>query len=63
MTAPLFPAVRYEKQKYNLAPIIKDSPYVGYGPSVDRAWDSIANDGKSRFTLSTMAPFKQAALT
>ncbi|KAM7191738.1 protein of unknown function (DUF3328) domain containing protein [Rhypophila sp. PSN 637] len=42
--SPLFPAVKYEKQRYSLAPIIKDSPYVGYGPSVDRAWDSIAND-------------------
>ncbi|KAK0629863.1 hypothetical protein B0T17DRAFT_201389 [Bombardia bombarda] len=42
--SPLFPAVKYELQKFPLAPVMKDSPYAGYGPDVDRAWDAIAND-------------------
>lgn len=42
-TAPAASAVRYETQKFNLAPIMK-TEYVGYGPSVDSAWDIIAND-------------------
>ncbi|KAK3356986.1 hypothetical protein B0T25DRAFT_566310 [Lasiosphaeria hispida] len=42
--SPLFPAVEYAPQKFKLAPIVKDSPYAGYGPSVDKAWDYIAND-------------------
>ncbi|KAK0753033.1 hypothetical protein B0T18DRAFT_308086, partial [Schizothecium vesticola] len=41
--SPLFPAVKYELKKYDLAPITK-SPYVGFGPEVDEAWDYIAND-------------------
>lgn len=24
-----------------------EGPFVGYGPKVDEAWDSIANDSKS----------------
>lgn len=46
--APLFPAVQYELKKFNLTPLPKSggSPYIGYGPSVDRAWDYIANDSK-----------------
>lgn len=42
-TAPAASAVRYETQKFNLTPIMK-TEYVGYGPSVDAAWDVIAND-------------------
>ncbi|KAK1750706.1 hypothetical protein QBC47DRAFT_393317 [Echria macrotheca] len=42
--SPLFPAVKYELRKFHLGPIPKDSPYIGYGPAVDRAWDYIAND-------------------
>ncbi|KAK3692584.1 hypothetical protein B0T22DRAFT_18273 [Podospora appendiculata] len=42
--SPLFPAVNYELKKFTLAPIVKDSPYAGYGPAVDKAWDYIAND-------------------
>lgn len=42
-SAPLFPAVKYELKKYDLAPVTK-SPYVGFGPEVDEAWDYIAND-------------------
>ena len=47
-TAPLFPAVKYEPVKFDLTPIptASDSPYIGYGPDVDRAWDYIANDSK-----------------
>jgi hypothetical protein len=48
MTAPLFPAVKYELVKFDLTPIPKTrgSPYIGYGPDVDKAWDYIANDSK-----------------
>lgn len=42
-SAPLFPAVKYELKKYDLAPVTK-SPFVGFGPEVDEAWDYIAND-------------------
>lgn len=41
--SPAAEAVRYETVKFNLAPIMK-TEYVGYGPSVDAAWDVIAND-------------------
>ncbi|KAK3374968.1 hypothetical protein B0H63DRAFT_481410 [Podospora didyma] len=42
--SPLFPAVQYELKKFTLQPIPKGSPYAGYGPEVDKAWDYIAND-------------------
>ncbi|KAK0646371.1 hypothetical protein B0T16DRAFT_160119 [Cercophora newfieldiana] len=44
--SPLFPAVKYEPVKFDLTPIPKarGSPYIGYGPEVDKAWDYIAND-------------------
>ncbi|KAK0723110.1 hypothetical protein B0T26DRAFT_674722 [Lasiosphaeria miniovina] len=42
--SPLFPAVKYELNKFTLAPIPKGSPYAGYGPAVDDAWNVIAND-------------------
>ncbi|EJT81737.1 hypothetical protein GGTG_01712 [Gaeumannomyces tritici R3-111a-1] len=41
--SPAAPAVRYETVKFNLTPVV-DSPYVGYGEEVDKAWDYIAND-------------------
>lgn len=28
-----------------------EGPFVGYGPKVDEAWDSIANDSKYSGTL------------
>lgn len=44
--SPLFPAVDYVPVKFDLTPIptARGSPYIGYGPEVDKAWDYIAND-------------------
>jgi hypothetical protein len=49
--APAAEAVRYETVKFNLTPIMK-TEYVGYGPSVDAAWDVIANDSTCQSTLA-----------
>ncbi|KUI64610.1 hypothetical protein VM1G_01049 [Cytospora mali] len=41
--SPVAPTVEYETVRFNLTPMV-DGPFVGYGPDVDQAWDSIAND-------------------
>jgi hypothetical protein len=43
--APVAPIVEYNTVRFNLTPMV-DGPFVGYGPKVDEAWDSIANDSK-----------------
>ena len=45
----------YGLKKFTLSPVVKGSPYVGFGPSVDRAWDLIANDGLSVLTTQLLA--------
>lgn len=37
--------MKYETVRYNLTPVV-EGPFVGYGKSVDDAWDSIANDSR-----------------
>lgn len=39
------PVVKYDTVRFNLTPMV-EGPFVGYGPKVDEAWDSIANDSK-----------------
>lgn len=39
------PIVKYDTVRFNLTPMV-EGPFVGYGPKVDEAWDSIANDSK-----------------
>lgn len=41
--APVAPIVKYDTVRFNLTPF-NEGPFIGYGPEVDKAWDSIAND-------------------
>ncbi|ROW12401.1 hypothetical protein VMCG_00516 [Cytospora schulzeri] len=41
--SPVASTVEYETVRFNLTPVV-EGPFVGYGPEVDEAWDSIAND-------------------
>ncbi|KAL2277890.1 hypothetical protein FJTKL_15170 [Diaporthe vaccinii] len=41
--SPVAPVVKYDTVRFNLTPMV-EGPFVGYGPKVDEAWDSIAND-------------------
>jgi hypothetical protein len=35
------PVVEYNTVRYNLTPLV-EGPFVGFGPKVDEAWDSIS---------------------
>ncbi|KAK7737033.1 hypothetical protein SLS53_006789 [Cytospora paraplurivora] len=41
--SPVAPTVSYETVRFNITPVT-EGPFVGYGPDVDDAWNSIAND-------------------
>lgn len=41
--SPVASTAAYETVRFNLTPVV-EGPFVGYGPEVDKAWDSIAND-------------------
>jgi hypothetical protein len=56
-TAPAAEAVTYETIRYNLKPIMTDSPYVGWGPEVDKLWEAITGDSTCR------APIKPGLIT
>lgn len=42
--------MKYDTVRFNLTPMV-EGPFVGYGPKVDEAWDSIANDSKYSVTI------------
>lgn len=47
------PIVKYDTVRFNLTPMV-EGPFVGYGPKVDEAWDSIANDSKKNLRSSAV---------
>ncbi|KAJ9134414.1 Tat pathway signal sequence [Pleurostoma richardsiae] len=42
--SPVAPVVEYNTVRYNLTPLV-EGPFVGFGPKVDEAWDSISEMG------------------
>ncbi|KAH6854780.1 hypothetical protein B0I37DRAFT_39517 [Chaetomium sp. MPI-CAGE-AT-0009] len=49
--SPAAPIVQYDTHRYNLTPNMDWSPYVGKGPKVDEAWESISRVGDMMITL------------
>ncbi len=45
LSAPAAKAVEYQRVKFN-ATMGEGSPYVGFGPEVDKAWHAISYDSE-----------------
>lgn len=60
--APVAPIVKYDTVRFNLTPMV-EGPFVGYGPEVDKAWDSIANDSMHMPSQSSHSSQHRQTLT